>query len=45
MYQEKTVRIQSELQQLGISGTPLIIIDCTPINGFDRPEIIKQLNK
>ena len=45
MYQEKTVRIQSELQQLGISGTPLIIIDGAPINGFDRPEIIKQLNK
>ena len=45
MYQEKTVRIQSEMQQLGISGTPLIIIDGAPINGFDRPEIIKQLNK
>lgn len=45
MYQEKTVRLQSELQKLGISGTPLIIIDGTPINGFDRPEIIKQLNK
>ena len=44
-YQEKTVRIQSEMQQLGITGTPLIIIDGAPINGFDRPEIIKQLNK
>lgn len=45
MYQGKTIRIQSGLQQLGISGTPLIIIDGAPINGFDRPEIIKQLNK
>ena len=45
MYQEKTVRIQSELQKLNITGTPLIIIDGAPINGFDRPEIIKQLNK
>lgn len=44
-YQQKTIRIQSELEKLGVTGTPLIIIDGSPINGFDRPEIIKQLNK
>ena len=44
-YQQKTIRIQSEMEKLGITGTPLIIVNGNPINGFDRAEIIKQLNK